>query len=116
MWLFWFYLFSIFLLSILPINVNQELNHITLLQVRGDYFIHAVSFLPWFFFYRVFRVRQILWLGIGLLFASLAEGVQYLLPYRAFNINDLLANLLGIGAGWLLVLVGKPWLTHFHTN
>ena len=36
---------------------------------------------------------------LGLLFATANEAVQYLLPYRAFNINDLLANGLGVMLG-----------------
>ncbi|MBN1227066.1 MAG: hypothetical protein JXA79_08735 [Deltaproteobacteria bacterium] len=33
------------------------------------------------------------------MFAQGTEGIQYLLPYRAYNVNDLLANSIGITLG-----------------
>jgi len=41
----------------------------------------------------------LLYILLGLLFATANEAVQFLLPYRAFNINDLLANGLGVMLG-----------------
>jgi VanZ family protein len=41
-------------------------------------------------------IKTLGWLIIGVLFAFAMEAVQYFLPYRAFNINDLLANGLGV--------------------
>lgn len=46
-------------------------------------------------------------IGIGLL----TEGVQYLLPYRGFDINDLAANTFGNLLGWLAIL---PYLRKKH--
>jgi len=53
------------------------------------------------FFGKALRIKPLLWLFIGLLFASATEGLQYLLPYRAFNLNDMLANGLGVLVGFL---------------
>ena len=36
---------------------------------------------------------------LGILLALSAEGVQYFLPYRAFNVNDMISNLIGMGVG-----------------
>jgi VanZ family protein len=47
--------------------------------------------------------KVILLVAAGIAFAVAHEGIQYLLPYRSFNINDLLANGLG-------VLIGAPVL------
>lgn len=55
--------------------------------------------------------QQLSWLLTGLLFASTTEGLQYFLPYRAFNINDLLANLLGVMLGFAVLI-----LYHFTTK
>lgn len=49
--------------------------------------------------------QQLSWLLTGLLFASATEGLQYFLPYRAFNINDLLANLLGVMVGFAVLIL-----------
>ena len=41
---------------------------------------------------------------IGLLFAFGLEFIQYYLPYRAFNINDLIANGIGIAIGTIFFI------------
>ena len=107
--LFWLYLGAIFLLVVLPINSAGELNDVTILSFRGDYFFHALMFMPWMFFRPVFRLNAWVWGLSGLVFAAGSEGIQYLLPYRAYNVNDLLANLLGVFLGSLVYwfLLGK---------
>jgi VanZ family protein len=49
--------------------------------------------------------QQPSWLLLGLFFAAGTEGLQYFLPWRAFNLNDLLANGLGILVGFALLLL-----------
>ncbi len=101
------YVILIILLVILPLNSSSELNNITILQLRGDYFFHILMFLPWAFFSGVINMKKLYWVLIGLLFAAGSEGLQYLLPYRAFNINDLIANMLSISIGFLLSAILK---------
>jgi len=48
-----------------------------------------------------FWVRVVLY---SLLITALLECLQLVIPYRAFNINDLLANGVGAGIGLVLVL------------
>ena len=103
--LFWLYIGAILLLVTLPINSAGELNNVTILRFRGDYFFHALLFVPWAFFRPVFRFANLHWLLMGLLFAAGSEGIQYLLPYRAYNVNDLVANKLGVVAGMLFFLL-----------
>jgi len=99
------YILAILALVALPLNTASELNNITILQLRGDYFFHILMFLPWAFFSGVFNIKKSYWLLIGLLFAAGSEALQYLLPYRAYNVNDLLANILGILVGFTLVFL-----------
>jgi len=99
---FYLYCIVLILLITLPLNTSSELNNITILQLRGDYFFHILMFLPWMFFKKALRIKPLIWLLIGLLFASATEGLQYLLPYRVYNINDLLVNALGVLFGFLL--------------
>ena len=54
--------------------------------------------------------KALLYISLGLVFALLNEAVQYLLPYRAFNINDLLANGLGVLLGAVVCMPGMKWL------
>lgn len=81
-----------------------------LLGLRMDHLLHASVFVPCSLFWMdLFRGRGRSWytwlaaVATGLL----TEGVQYLLPYRGFDVNDLVANFLGVSLGWLLVLAAR---------
>jgi VanZ family protein len=58
-------------------------------------------FLPWAFFQKSLSKRTWIWLLLGVLTAILAEGIQYFIPYRAFNVNDALANTIGVILGFI---------------
>jgi VanZ family protein len=107
--LFLFYAVSIFVLSVLPINGKySHINHVYLINIRLDYVVHAAIFLPWMLLYTL-AVKglvtgqrwKILLTGLlsGLLFAAVTEGVQYIVPYRSFNVNDLIGNVIGVVLG-----------------
>lgn len=73
--------------------------------LRLDHLLHASVFLlcPLFLadwldkrYYRM--------LVIGLLIGIVTESVQMLLPYRGFDVNDLIANFLGVLIGWAVML------------
>ncbi len=105
--LFIIYLFIIILLIILPINGKESrINHIYVLKMRLDHIFHAMLFAPWMFFYEqvkplhIFKNLNVLkWLFTGIVFCIFAECLQYVIPYRAFNINDMLANCIGVMLG-----------------
>ena len=120
---FWLYISLTALLILLPLG-NGALNNITILQLRGDYFFHILMFLPWAFFRKAEAPKStpqtrtpaahslippfshsIIWLLFGLLFAAGSEALQYLLPYRAYNVNDLIANMLGVLLGFTLLFL-----------
>lgn len=75
------------------------------LGIRIDHFIHASIYLlcPVMLMdalhYRRFRILLAA-LAIGIL----TESVQYLIPYRGFDVNDLAANAIGNLLGWLPLL------------
>lgn len=97
------YIVLILLMVFLPLNTSGELNNMNIVTFRGDYFFHSLMFIPWAFFYSIFRHHSAWWLLIGLVFASLCEVVQYPLPYRSWNINDLFSNVLGVVLGFIAV-------------
>ena len=79
-----------------------------LLGLRMDHLLHASVFVPcgifWMDFFRGRRRSWWTWLaavGTGLL----TEGGQYILPYRGFDVNDLIANFLGVSLGWAAILL-----------
>ena len=92
-----------------PLNgVGLPLNNYVL-GLRMDHLLHASVFIPCAVFLMDFwrrenRRKPWVWLcavGVGML----TESVQYLLPYRGFDINDMVANFLGVSLGWLVILL-----------
>ena len=108
---FSFYCLIIILLVTLPLNGAKELVDITIFHFRGDYFFHALLFLPWALFQLLPKTQWVLWIIIGLLFAVSSEMIQFFLSYRAFNINDMFANSIGIFTGFILQIIFKNLIT-----
>ena len=98
------YFFAIILLITLPINKSGSLNNITVVHLRGDYFFHILTFIPWAFFGFIMNKNLWRWMIPGLLFAFGAELLQLIVPWRRFNINDLIANGAGVLLGTLIFI------------
>jgi VanZ family protein len=117
---FYVYLLVLVLLSILPINgTNSSLNNTYILDIRLDYFAHFIVLLPYFFLLnnRFKKFRNTLFvLSIAMIFASFTEAIQYLIPYRTFNINDLAANWIGILLSFMLFFVIGLKIINSHNN
>jgi VanZ family protein len=103
----------LFLLAILPINSKESsINNSYILQIRMDYLLHFTVFFVWMSLLWLSLIANkktnpklvLVYIFIGLLFAVFNESIQYVLPYRAFNINDLVANGLGILLGAILFI------------
>lgn len=77
------------------------------LGLRFDHLLHASVFIPCaLFIYNPYWRKWTVWataVGVGVL----TETVQWLLPYRGFDINDMVANFLGVSLGWLIILIVK---------
>jgi VanZ family protein len=107
------YTIILILLSVLPINsTSSTINHTYVVKVRLDYLLHYIVFFSWMFFVWIatnvsfrtdFRKTTFI-IFLCLLFAFANELIQYFLPYRAFNINDLVANSIGVLLGSILFL------------
>ena len=87
--IFWFYLFSLLLISVLPLNSvsSDALVNVFIVNIRLDYLLHSILFIPWFFISLLtFRAEKIsdklMMAGSGLLMAFITEGIQYFLAYR----------------------------------
>lgn len=77
------------------------------LGLRFDHLLHASVFIPCVLFlwdlYKRNGQKWAVWataVGVGVL----SETVQYLLPYRGFDINDMVANFLGVSFGFIVIL------------
>ena len=107
------YIVVILLLVVLPLNDKVSfINDTYVVDIRLDYLSHVFLFLPFLFLLRLaYPTIVISWIILtGIVFAGLCEGMQYLLPYRSFNVNDLLANSIGIVIGILLL---RPAIVRF---
>lgn len=104
----------ILLLVILPINgegqLFSKLNDNYVLQIRFDYLSHALMFIPWVLMmgygykqYQKSRARMVRAYGLALSFAIFCEYIQLPIPYRTFNINDMLANVIGVTLGCIMI-------------
>ncbi len=108
------YIVILLLLAVLPINSMSKtnINDIYVVRIRFDYLLHSVVFIPFaFLYFKAAKPAALnnLWFmaGAGILLATFTEGIQYFLPYRSYNINDLLANYLGGGLGMGGFFLGK---------
>ena len=100
--LFLAYVVLIFVLSVMYIGDSAVLNNTFIISFRTDHVLHALAFVPWAFFCVKLNKKLLPWFAFGMLYAVCAEGVQYLIPYRSFNINDMLANVLGVVTGFCI--------------
>ena len=111
------YIAIIFISALVTLNngTNKALNNIFILELRADYFVHACLFFVLMFLisktYKVNLVRHtklaLIWILIALLIAFATEGVQLIITYRVFNINDLIANGLGVVLGIAFFALNK---------
>jgi len=111
------YVVGMLILVVLPLNDTKAsfLSDTYVVKLRLDYLVHVIVFLPFILLVKLSYSMDLLkGLLLGLVFAGICEGIQYLLPYRSFNVNDLIANVIGIIVG--IVLVWRPVYGRSFTN
>ena len=108
--LFLAYVILIIFLAIVPIGDSGILNKTTIISFRADHILHALVFMPWAFFCIILKKNLLPWFVWGILYAIGAESIQYLLPYRSFNISDMLSNIIGVSAGFVVFVPLKNLL------
>ena len=107
----------VLLLHIIPTStVNEvDLSSRTFLFIRADFLVHLLLFIPlmvlvWLYLNRenITGIKRIntalLWLLGGVLFAAFVEGLQFFLPYRSFNLVDMVFNVSGVIVGSVIFL------------
>lgn len=110
-WERWLYIALLLVLMWVPMGVlGIPLNNFVF-GIRFDHLLHASVYIPFVFFMmdlgKGMSSRLVFHWLLGLLFAAVTESVQLLLPYRGFDINDLVANFLGVTLGWAIVSYWK---------
>jgi VanZ family protein len=79
---------------------------------RLDHLLHAAMFLPWMAAPRYFLAADkrtipgktaVFWLIAGVVLSAGTELIHYWLPYRAFNMSDMMFNVAGVFLGGVCV-------------
>ena len=102
------FIIILLLLSTLLINgTSSTLNNSYTLNIRWDYLVHALVYIPLIpllsFNREKLRTKNIIILS--LILAISLEAIQYLIPWRTSNVNDVFSNVLGVGIGFVLMKV-----------
>ena len=112
-WERWVYFVCLLLLMWAPVGVlGVPLNNFVF-GIRLDHLLHASVYIPctlfMFDFFRNSRRPLLLSWLVAILLCVTTETVQYFLPYRGFDINDMAANVLGVSLGAVVMksLLGK---------
>lgn len=105
----WWYFAGLAFLMWAPLNgVGIPLDNYVL-GLRMDHLLHASVFIPCaLFLYDLYRQdrKWAAW-ATAVAVGIVTETVQWLLPYRGYDVNDMIANFLGVTLGWLAILVAR---------
>ena len=104
------YLFILLVAALVPMGPSfKPIYHTYTLHIRWDYLLHVLVYIPLPLLLglslkekerRGFKVAL-----LSILITASFEAIQFLIPYRAFNINDMLANGLGVIFGLIPVML-----------
>lgn len=108
-WFFIIYFLTLLFLYIVPLESGLRLNRYNYSGFRLDHIIHALVFIPTAFviapiFLRQTQFRVIKIIFLSFVVAAMFETIHLLVPYRAFTVEDLLSNLIGVAVGCGLFL------------
>lgn len=88
-----------------PLNGLAPVLNNYIFGLRMDHFLHASIFLFCPLFLADWLGKRWGWVLLAAMLTGLiTESVQALLPYRGYDINDLIANCVGNFVGWLAIL------------
>ena len=102
---FLIYVLLIIIFTVIPIGHSHQLENKFIINFRLDHILHALEFIPWAFFCMMLGRNTWFCFALGILFAVGTEVLQCAIPYRSFNINDMIANIIGIGIGFFVFMI-----------
>jgi VanZ family protein len=112
----WSYMLFLFLGAVLPINGGRILSDNYTFHIRWDYLLHFLIYLPLpVLMLLAYRKYSRVWIYVLLFIGTLGitilfEYLQTWLPYRSFNINDMIANGLGVMIGFAVIFfLPRSW-------
>jgi len=91
----WGMVFSVFVLSLIPLNVD--------LEEGRDKIAHLIAYGSMTFWFALLFKGRLRQLAIALAFAAMGVGIEFLqrmTGYRTFDVADMVANGIGAALGW----------------
>ncbi len=108
--LFGVYLIAVFVLHVMKTDDVVDLNNY-FLGIRRDHWAHGILFFPMGFFALIsLNKNQRLALVFTAFCCLFFESLQYFIPYRSFDIWDIVADSIGAGIGVLAYFMTKRFL------
>ena len=112
-----------FILHLVPVGSGIKIADLPFAGIDPEHLIHVAIFLPWMVLVWIYVNKNkltgttrfntiIVWFFAGVLLAVIAEGTQYFIPYRSFNLIDAGFSVLGIILGATIFFIKKKP----HTN
>lgn len=97
------FIISLIILMVVPIW-NSTITNTFVVGFRLDYIIHCLIYIPWMLVGKMIfnnSFKPLLWLIVGVVLSVSLELIQLIIPYRSFNINDLVAGVIGVLLSYL---------------
>jgi VanZ family protein len=117
-WLLLCWLIFVLLLTVVPTPKSINSLDVGTIEIRLDYLYHIIMYLAGTFlailwsvgllkppYTSLFWRRTALAAALMILLAVGQEFLQKLIPYRAFNINDIISNISGVILGEVLTII-----------
>lgn len=92
------YLALLATLLVIPLG-NIGIERVEVVGFRGDYIVHCLVYTPWMYLGMLImsnKFNSLKWFIIGVIFVAVMELIQCIIPYRGYNIYDLIAGEIGI--------------------
>jgi glycopeptide antibiotics resistance protein len=104
------YIIALLLATVLPINGSGVLSNNYTLSIRWDYLLHTLVYVPVPILMNVVVKNRGKVIFFSILIAAGLEFLQMVIPFRSFNVNDLMANMIGVAMGITLLLAVRRQL------
>lgn len=92
---------------------DTGIERVDVIGFRGDYVVHLLVYMPWMTCGDVIlrkRFNTLGWYFMGVVAVVGLEVLQAIIPYRGYNINDLIAGVIGVTLSWGVWMVLRRWL------
>jgi VanZ family protein len=108
-WLFYGYTVLVVVLSVIPFSgiVQEPMNETHVVTIRLDYLVHSAVFFVWgligWWYCKKTAKRLSLLFEVGVVMAVGTEYAQRWIPWRGYNVNDVIGNVSGVLLAYVVI-------------